>query len=576
MNKQWQIQTPDKASIKKLCDTLKCHPIAAAVLANRNLTSPSDAHNFLNTSLKNLRPPFAIKDMNPALRRIHSALEKKEKILIFGDYDVDGVTATALFFDFFTAMGAPVSYHVPHRITEGYGLRERHIHEVARPNQIELIITVDCGVSSLQAVAAARKANIDVIITDHHQTPDTLPEATAVINPKRSDCQAGFEPLAGVGVVYAVLICLRKYLRDRGFWKDVPEPNLKNYCDLVALGTVADIVPLIRDNRILTQTGLEIINTGRRVGIQALLKAAGVQGPITTSDDIAFRLAPRINAAGRIAHAHTAIELLTTQDPEKAARIAMALNQTNEKRRSTQQDIFKQIQERLATQPNLNKKPAIILSDPHWHQGVLGIVAAQLAERYYRPVILLTTQNGIGKGSARSIPAFNLYEGLAQTSALLESFGGHAGAAGLTIKTENISRFRDAFENTVKNNTEPEAFVPVITIDQEISFDQITEQLADELERMQPFGDGNPEPLFMARNLRVSYSQVIGGAHRRMRLIQPSAGSTQPIHAIQFNVRSIQPAPETLDRIAFRLRWNRWNGKKTLQLLVEEMIVSEP
>ncbi|MFH0731214.1 MAG: single-stranded-DNA-specific exonuclease RecJ [Pseudomonadota bacterium] len=570
MKKKWRIQTPDSQSVRQLCEALKCHPITASVLCNRNLADVSAAHAFINTSIKDLRPPFAVKDMGRAVKRIHTALVQKEKILIFGDYDVDGITATVLFFEFLKAAGARVDYYVPHRVTEGYGLRESHIRDHVEPNRYDLLITVDCGIASHEAVCAANKAHIDVIITDHHQVPETLPEALAVINPKRADCNAGFAPLAGVGVVYLVLICLRKYLRDQGFWAGNTEPNLKTACDLVALGTVADIVPLILENRILTQIGIDALNSGQRPGIMALLEAAGVNGPLAGGEDISFRLAPRINAAGRIGHANSAIELLMTRDADKAAHLADTLNKLNTERRSIENAMLKQILERLMTYPDLNRKPALILSDPNWHEGVLGIVAAKLVDRYYRPVILISTRNGAGKGSARSIPGFNLHDGLLKAAGCLESFGGHAAAAGLSIKKENIARFTSQFENIVKENTRPEAFIPVVTIDQEITFDQISPLLADELERLQPFGEGNPEPLFSARNIRIAYSQMMGGVHRRMRLTQPGTQSSQALHAIQFNVAPAPSASEHLDQIAFRLRWNRWNGKKTLQLLIEE------
>jgi single-stranded-DNA-specific exonuclease len=570
MKKKWRIQTPDSQIVRKLSEALKCHPITATVLANRNLADVAHAHAFLNTSLKDLRPPFAIKDMERAVERIHLALVQKEKILIFGDYDVDGITATVLLFEFLRNAGATVDYYVPHRVREGYGLRESHIHDHVEPNRYTLLITVDCGIGSHEAVAAANKAKIDVIITDHHQVPETLPDAHAVINPKRVDCDAVFAPLAGVGVAYVVLICLRKYLRDRGFWAETAEPNLKSACDLVALGTVADIVPLIQENRILTQTGIKALTSGQRPGIQALLIAAGVNGPVTGGDDISFRLAPRINAAGRIGHAKSAIELLTTRDPEKAVHLADALNRMNTERRAIEQSMLKQILEQLLTYPDLHRKPALVLSDPHWHEGVLGIVAAKLVDRYYRPVILISTRNGTGKGSARSIPGFNLHDGLLKAGSCLESFGGHAAAAGLSIKKENIAQFSSLFESIVKENTRIEAFTPVVTIDQEISFDQISPRLVDELEQLQPFGEGNPEPLFSARNIRISYSQMMGGAHRRMRLMQPGTQSAEALHAIQFNVTSSHADTEHLDQIAFRLRWNRWNGKKNLQLLIEE------
>jgi single-stranded-DNA-specific exonuclease len=569
MKKKWQILTPAKDTVRKLSEALNCHPVTAAVLTNRNLSNVSDALAFLNTSLKDVRPPFLMKDMEKAVQRIHAALIRKEKILIFGDYDVDGITATVLLYEFLSAAGADVTYYVPHRITEGYGLRENHIHEYIEPNRYDLVITVDCGSSSHDAIAAAGKARIDVIVTDHHQVQEILPDAVAVINPKRRDCEAGLSSLAGVGVVYMLLIALRKHLRESGYWDRIPEPNLKSACDLVALGTVADIVPLLSENRVFTQLGIEVLNSGQRPGIQALLETAGVNGPITGDEEISFRLGPRLNAAGRMGHANTAIELLTTRDSERAFQLAGSLNQLNEVRRSTEQEILNEILAELLTYPNLNRKPAFVLSNPNWHEGVLGIVAAKLVERYYRPVIIISTRNGIGKGSARSIPGFNLYEGLLKAQDCLMAFGGHAAAAGLSIKKENIARFSSLFDQIVKEITPLEAFIPEIIVDQEISFDQISPKLTDEIERLRPFGSGNPEPLFMAREVHVSFSQVMGNKHRRMRLTQSSSKASEPLHAIQFNVPTPLLAVDSFEKIAFRLRWNRWNGKKTMQLLIE-------
>lgn len=570
MKKQWQIQTPDKQAVRQLHEALDCHPVAAAVMVNRNLTSAADARDFMDSSLKNLRPPFNIKDMTCAVQRIHAALQDRERILIFGDYDVDGVSATALLFEFLRAVGALVDYYVPHRVTEGYGLRAKHIHEIAVPKGYKLLITVDCGISNHEAAVAAGRAGVDLIITDHHLAPETLPEATAVINPKRADCISGFETAAGVGVVYFLLICLRRYLRDTGFWKDRPEPNLKDACDLVALGTVADVVPLIKENRILAKIGLEVINAGRRPGVKALLAAAAVRDSIVSAEDISFRLAPRINAAGRMDDANSVVELLVTRDPERARSLAAELNQMNEQRQIVEKTMLAQIRERLLSVPNLNQFPAIVLFDAQWHEGVLGIVSARLADRFHRPVVLISTRNGIGKGSARSIPGFDLFEGLKMAAHHLESYGGHAAAAGLSIKRENISGFTAEFESIVKANTDPAAFTPILTIDQELSFDQISEHLADDLEKLQPFGEGNPEPLFMSRNIKVSYSQIIGRGHRKMSLVQPSAKTSRMLSAIQFNIDTSGPSPEYLKKIAYRLRWNHWNGKKTLQLLIED------
>jgi len=569
MKKNYRILSPSESTIRGLSGKLKCHPATAAVLINRGVLSPEAAAEFLSDNLKYLRSPLTMIDMDRAVKRITTALEQKESILIFGDYDADGVTATALLLEFFNRIGAPAAYYIPHRSKEGYGLDVGHIRRVALPKKIDLIITVDCGSSSHEAVEAAREAGIDVIVTDHHVAVPPLPRAEAVVNPNRPDCDAGFGMLAGVGVVYSLLICLRRHLRERNFWSSDREPNLKSLCDLVALGTVADIVPLRHDNRLLTKTGLQVINSRNRTGIKALGRAAGLQSHTYTAEDIAFRLAPRINAAGRIAHAALAVRLLTTRKEEKAQRIATLLNRLNEKRRRTEQEILTQIDAHLRANPAVLQRNALVLKRPDWHEGVLGIVAAKLVERFYRPVILISTRNGTGKGSARSIPGFHMYEGLEKTKALLTRFGGHAMAAGLQVQPDRIDAFREAFETVVTENTRGEDFIPKIDIDRELSFDDITPKLVDELEALQPFGQGNSEPIFMTRNISVAFSRIVGNRHRQLRLKSSRPTSNAIFNAIHFNIDPQSPPPTYLERIAYRVRWNRWNGDKTIQLVVE-------
>ncbi len=570
MNKKYLIQNPDKNKIQQLARSFRCPPLIAKILINRGITTTEAADKFFKGNLRHLRPPFGIMDMDRAVSRIHTALNKKEKILIFGDYDADGITATILLFEFFQWLNAPVYFYIPHRIKEGYGLAPAHIHRVATPKDINLIITVDCGSSSHLAVETANANNIDVIITDHHQLPETLPDAVAVVNPKREDCNTGFEDLAGVGVAYALIICLRKYLREKRFWSKGKEPNLKALADLVAIGTVADIVPLRDDNRILTKTGMSVIRSGQRPGLNALARAAGLDERSLTSDDIAFRLAPRINAAGRIAHAAAAVRLLTTKDTQKSQRIAECLHRLNAKRQTAEQKILSHILRYIDANPPLLQRNSLVFHHPDWHEGVLGIVAAKLVERFYRPVVLLTVRHGYGKGSARSIHGFNLYKGLEKASAYLESYGGHAMAAGLRLKEENISLFQQSFENVVTDTTRPHDFVPSITIDHQIHFSDISPSFVNDLEKLQPFGEQNPEPLFLAKNVNILFSRIVGEKHRQLRLGQSTSKSSGPFSAIQFNISPEAPAPTFYEQVAFRVRWNRWNGDKTIQLILEK------
>ena len=562
---------PDPHKVKRLSRRLNCHPVTATVLMNRDIHTVEAAREFLSSSLNNIRPPFSLKDVDIAVNRLYTAIVRKQKILIFGDYDVDGITATVILLDFLRYAGADVSYYIPHRVKEGYGIHPRHISLYARPNNIDLILTADCGSGSHRAAAAARKSGIDMIITDHHAISENIPPALAVINPKRRDCTAGLQNLAGVGVAFFLLICLRTHLRDKGFWQKFPEPNLKNYCDLVALGTVADMVPLVEENRILCSTGLKVINEGRRAGLVALLEASAIHNAALNADDIAFRLAPRLNAAGRMDHAARSVELLTAKDNEVAGKTAQTLNLLNQKRRQLEQEIFKDIQRFLANNPSLLRRRSLVLSDQRWHTGVLGIVASQMVNAYYRPVILIATRDGLGTGSGRSVEGLNLYKALEACETHLETFGGHSMAGGLKIQEENITDFQNAFEKEIRRVSRPEDFTPSVRIDCELDFDKISDALIDELEALMPFGTGNPEPLFMASRVKVVSSKIVGKKHRRLVLRQPKSLNSPVIKAIHFNFDPRVSPKSNFSQMIFKLRWNRWKGQKSAQIVIEDL-----
>jgi len=570
MKKHWQLLQPDIGSVKKISNALKCNPIIASILINRNIVSVEDAFDFLNPSFNNMRPPFSIKGINTAVSRIYSAIINNEKILIFGDYDVDGITATTILLEFFSYIGTNAYYYIPHRIKEGYGLQKNHITDYALPKGINLIITVDCGSSSYDAVKAAQRLGIDVIITDHHRITDRPPHAFAVVNPKRTDCTSGLDNLAGVGVAFYLLICLRKHLRDNSFWHNLPEPNLKNLCDLVALGTIADMVPLVDENRILVNAGLEKIYTGERNGMKALVEECKLKAPLADTDDIAFKLAPRLNAPGRIDHAKTAVELLTAKHLDMARQTAQTLNKLNIQRQVIEKELTDNILFYLNKNPHLLQKKTLVLSNQGWHEGILGIVASRLAKKFFRPVVLISTKDGIGKGSARSVPGIDLYDGLMACASDLENFGGHSMAAGLKLKDENINLFQENFEKVVKNMTKKINLVPVITIDYELNFDDISDTLIDDLEALKPFGAGNHEPLFTAKNIKVLSSKIVGENHRNMLLKQNSSSKGKGFNAIHFNIDKSKQLNDGFDKIAFRLRWNHWNGTKKAQIIIEE------
>ncbi len=571
MKDNWQMHQPNPEMVEKLRMESGYHPITAAVLINRKILTPHDAEQFIKTSLNYVRSPFALQDMEPAVNRLLKAIIGGEKILIFGDYDVDGVTSVVSLLTFLRYVGANAAYYIPHRITEGYSIQPEHIARYAHPQQFDLIITADCGSGSHRAVEAANRFGIDMIITDHHNISDDIPPALAVINPKRHDCQAGLQDLAGVGVAFCLLICLRARLREAAFWQERPEPNLKEYCDLVALGTIADMVPLIAENRILSKTGLELIKAGDRPGLAALLDASAVDNQVLNADDIAFKLAPRLNAAGRMDHAARAVELLTARDSQTATKTANTLNLLNRKRQDMEKGILADIQRFIDSNPSLLRQQSLVLFRPGWHVGVLGIVASRLMRDYHRPVVLISLQDGLGKGSARSAEGLNLYDALAACEPYLESFGGHAMAAGLQIRQENIADFQDAFEQEIRRTTAPENLVPVVQIDAELDLAAISDDLIDELELLMPYGSGNPEPLFMARNVKVVSAKIVGRNHRRMVLRQASGYRSATIPAIHFNVTDEDAQKFRFDRMVFRLQWNRWNGKKTAQIVIEDV-----
>lgn len=563
---QCEILQPDPQVIRQIQKRLDCHPILATVLANRDIASAEDAEVFLNPTFQSLPNPMELSGMPEATTRICSAIKNKERILVFGDYDADGVTATVVLVSFLTWAGADVRMHLPHRTIEGYGLQPKHIMQVALPEKIDLIVTVDCGSSSHEAVRAAKRFGIDVIVTDHH-TIESDPGAVAVINPKLQGQPEALAHLAGVGVAFYLTIGLRMMLRDHGWWRQRKEPNLSALCDLVAIGTVADVVPLMGVNRTLAKIGLRRMNTCPRPGIEALKLVSAIRCRTVGSDDISYRLTPRINAAGRIAHARAAYDLLTATTLKAAHRMAETLDQLNKRRQGIEHQIYDRIVRQLDARPDLLDRKTLVLADSNWHEGVLGIVAAKLAASFHRPVVLISTRDGVGKGSARSIADLDLYQALVGCRDLLEKFGGHRMAAGLTIQPHHIRKFQAAFEASVVQLRPVDGPRP-ITIDAEIEFDQISPRLVTELEHLEPFGENNPAPTFLSRNVQVVSAAIVGQRHRKMTL-QQSGNTSVPIDAIQFNLKSDAPRADSYDQLAFRLQWNRYNGRKCVQIVVE-------
>ena len=565
----WDIQQPDPDRVADLRRQLGLNPLAATLLVNRGIRSVDSARRFLNPSLSAIKAPPEVKDIQNAAGRIALALSANEKILIFGDYDVDGVTGTAILLDFIGQAGGRVAYYIPHRRTEGYGLQARHISTVAARGAFKLIITVDCGISSHAAVEAANRSGIDVIITDHHTPPEgPLPPALAVVNPKRHDCPACLEHLAGVGMAFYLLIQLRTHLRETGFWQARPEPNLKQFCDLVALGTVADMVPLVNENRTFTQTGLQLMAASRRPGLVALMAASRIEPRYIEADDISFRLAPRINAAGRMDYAGLAVDLLTTDDPQKALKLARRLDDLNRERQATEQDIVDQIVALLERDPQILARPAILMRGSDWHEGVLGIAAARLMRRYAKPVILVAGRGNKARGSGRSLPGIDIFALLQECADLLDAYGGHARAVGMTIAVDRWEAFCQRFWQRLEARTEAAVPGHRLDIDMEVALDAVDQELFDTLAMLKPFGETVPEPVFMARDVEIVSQQIVGGKHRRMRLRSSQGNARRALTAIQFNIADDRRLPARPHQIAFHVRRHTGNGADGHQLQI--------
>jgi single-stranded-DNA-specific exonuclease len=567
MQTSWTLKKPDPATVTGLGRAIGCHPVTARVLVNRGIATPRQAEAFLSPSLADLRPPDRIRDMEAAAGRLCRAVRAGEPILVFGDYDADGVSAAALLCDFLHRCGARVGVYLPHRLREGYGLQAEQIRRIARSRQFRLIVTVDCGSSSHAALSEAAASGLEVIVTDHHRISEPLPAAEAVINPCRPDCPSELDLLAGVGVCFYLVIALRQRLREAGFWSTRPEPNLRDYCDLVALGTVADMVPLQAENRVLVRAGLSVLGSGCRPGMSQLMAVAGVNGSDVVAESLAYRLAPRINAAGRMAHAIAAFRLLSTTDKGAAGRIARLLDRLNRRRQIIEAQMIDEAREMLDTAPALARRRTVVLSRPDWPEGVLGIAASRMVRRLNRPVVLISTRNGRGKGSARSIPGIDLYKVLLEMEDCLDRFGGHAMAAGVTVSADRIDAFSERLEETVARQADADSFQRSLSIDAELPLSEVSESLMEELERIGPFGEGNPEPLLMTRSVQIVSTQPVGADHLRMTVRQEGHGNSQALEAIRFGAGQ-RPPDSPVQRMAFRLRWNRWKGRKRLQLTV--------
>jgi single-stranded-DNA-specific exonuclease len=553
---RWRLHEGNDIFQGLLVRELGLTPIVSQILMNRDITNIDAALRYLSPSLGDLHNPFLMQDMRKAVDRLVRAIRLREKVVIYGDYDADGITSVVALFRFLKQIHEQVTYYIPDRITEGYGLNRQAVERL-RSEGTALIVTVDCGISDHESIAHARGLGMDTVILDHHELSDTLPVAVAAVNPHRTDCSFPFKNLAAVGIVFNFLIALRGVLREEGYWKDNGYPNLREYLDLVALGTLGDIAPLVDENRIFVKVGLDVMTEDRRVGINALKLVSGIENQTIDSNKASFSIIPRINAAGRIALAKDAVELLLAESPERANELARKLDGLNRKRQVMEKEIFNELLEQAEDRFETGEMGPLVFSSPKWHPGVIGIAASRMVDRFGRPVILISIKDGVGKGSGRSDTDFNMYQGLKRCESLLLSYGGHRYAAGISIREEDIGEFSAAFQKIVYEHRSETGFTAVTAVDARCSLVEITRELLSQFDRLAPFGSRNPEPILCVRGVNIDSTSIVGNNHLKMRVSADGVSRD----SIWFGKGRLFPALSAgiLD-IVFTPQINYWNG----------------
>jgi len=563
MRKTWKVKTEDASLRDKIARELSISPIVAQLLLNRNIRTLSEAGYFLNPSLLSLHDPFLMKDMDRAVAGIKRAIDQKKRIMVYGDYDVDGITATALLALVLKKMGAETEHYIPNRLEEGYGLNKkaiRHIHKKG----INFLITVDCGINSCNEIEELKGLGIETIITDHHSPGDRLPAAHAVINPLRRDCRYPDKNLSGVGVAFKLATAL--------MGKD--NNSLYEHLDIVCLGTVADVVPLIGENRILVKNGLEELTHTKKPGIKALIEESYLKGKDITSHYVGYILAPRINAMGRLGSPELSLRLLLTQDSKEALRLAKTLDKENRNRQKMEEGVLRQATARVEREVDFKQEMVIVLEGEDWHQGVIGIVASRLVDKFYRPTVMISMDGDKGKGSCRSIKNFHLFEVLSECSDILKDFGGHKYAAGLSIHKNRVSELKSKLNEIARSRIQPEDLVPIVDIDMEIPISSLNSKLLQELDELAPFGLGNPRPVFSSRNLRMrTFPKRLKGDTLKMWITDGKVTA----EAIGFKMADCMPSDplrQSMD-IAYTCTLNTYKGITSIQLQLKDLRLSQ-
>jgi single-stranded-DNA-specific exonuclease len=560
---RWEISPPDQAAVTRLGREGGVSNLLARLLVLRGIDQPEAAERFLRPSLDHLHDPYLMADMAAAVARLRGAIEQRERILIYGDYDVDGTMAVVVLLTALRSLGASVDAYIPHRLTDGYGMRVPVI-EQARAEGYHVVLSVDTGIREHEVLERARGLGLDCIVTDHHLPKDHLPPACAILNPRRLDCAYPEKNLSGVGVAFKLAQAL---LAER-----LTERQLESYLKIVCLGTIADVVPLVGENRVIARLGLTGLGAPSQPGLAALIAVAGLQGREITTGDVGFRLAPRLNAAGRMEDARDVIELFTTSDAARARAIAERLDGLNRERQRVEEQILAAIEEEIERCPDEAQRYTLVFSGEGWHRGVIGIVAQRVVDRHHRAALVIGVEDGVGVGSGRSIRGFHLLEALTQAADLFDRFGGHAQAAGFAMAADRIPELAARFEQHARAVLAPRDLEPALRIDAEVVLGELNWEYYDELSQLEPFGFGNPTPVFAARGVRVlAPPRVLKEKHLKLRVAQ---GATA-IDALGWRMaeRCTEIRPGGNVDLAFTLDENSYQGERTLQLIIRDFCV---